>query len=316
MLSDKRGTVTMPKSFFELRGSSEEIQRAEGFAHTLAEIWQQPEVWVDSASKVVLFADQWSARIQRAKSIVLTGSGSSFFAGKCLELALQERLNVPVQAIESGELLQLRPGALPPGRPLLVVSFARSGDSPESCGLVSHLLATEPDIEHIVITCNPQGRLVRTWGTGGIQPDPRVTVLTLDERTCDRSLVMTSSFTSLAVAGAGLGYRANEWEEYESAVNTLARSVADLLANSLDMVEAFPIERIDRMIAVGSGALQGAALEVSLKMLEMTDGGVLTRAETCLGLRHGPMCALHERTLTFLPLSNDHYRRAFQVDLL
>jgi fructoselysine-6-P-deglycase FrlB-like protein len=316
MLSEKRGTVVMPKSFSELRGSSEEIQQTEGFAHTLAEIWQQPEVWVDSASRMALSADRWRERVQRAKSIVLTGSGSSYFAGKCAELALQERLSVLVQAIESGELLQLGPGALPPARPLLLVSFARSGDSPESCGLVSHLLATEPEVEHIVLTCNPRGRLARTWGAGGMQSDPRVTVLTLDERTCDRSLVMTSSFTSLVVAAAGLGYRANEWADYHATVDGLARSVADLLANSLDIIEAFPVERIDRMIAVGSGALQGAALEVSLKMLEMTDGKVLTRAETCLGLRHGPMCALHERTLTFLPLSNDRCRRAFQVDLL
>ena len=72
-----------------------------------------------------------------------------------------------------------------------------------------------------------------------------------------------------------------------------------MLSNSLAAVEEFPLESVDRMIAVGSGALQGAALEASLKMLEMTDGRVVTRAETCLGLRHGPMCALHNLSLCF-----------------
>jgi len=88
------------------------------------------------------------------------------------------------------------------------------------------------------------------------------------------------------------------------------------LANSLAAVEEFPLESVDRLIAIGSGALQGAALEASLKMLEMTDGRVVTRAETCLGLRHGPMCALHDRSLLFLPLSSHPLRRAYQMDLL
>jgi len=48
----------------------------------------------------------------------------------------------------------------------------------------------------------------------------------------------------------------------------------------------------------------------------MTDGRVVTRAETCLGLRHGPMCALHNRSLLFLPLSSHPLRRAYQMDLL
>ena len=70
------------------------------------------------------------------------------------------------------------------------------------------------------------------------------------------------------------------------------------------------------MVTIGSGALYGAALEISLKMLEMTDGRVMTRAETCLGLRHGPMCALTNRSVLFLPLSGDPSRRAYQVDVL
>src|SRR5262249_48200764 len=88
------------------------------------------------------------------------------------------------------------------------------------------------------------------------------------------------------------------------------------LAKGLMPLERLPLENVDRMIAVGSGALQGAALEVALKMLEMSDGHVLTRAESCLGLRHGPMCAVQARTLVFLPLSAHPVRRAYQLDLL
>src|SRR5256885_12685253 len=41
--------------------------------------------------------------------------------------------------------------ALPPGRPGLLVSIARSGDSPESSGVVEQLLRTEPELRHVVI---------------------------------------------------------------------------------------------------------------------------------------------------------------------
>jgi tagatose-6-phosphate ketose/aldose isomerase len=70
------------------------------------------------------------------------------------------------------------------------------------------------------------------------------------------------------------------------------------------------------MIAVGDGGSFGAAREAALKTLEMTDGRVLTMAETFLGFRHGPMCALRQDTLLLAFLANDPVRRAYQLDLL
>jgi tagatose-6-phosphate ketose/aldose isomerase len=222
-----------------------------------------------------------------------------------------------VAAIESGEILMLGADALPPVRPLLLVSFARSGDSPESWGVVQHLLHQEPGIHHLIISCNPTGRLARMWGESGTDRDARVRVLVLDDRSCDRSLVMTSSFTSMAVAALGLVCQGEQLQErYIQAVERLSCSVSDLLAHHSDRLERFCPQTADRMIAVGTGALHGAALEVSLKMLEITDGRVMTRAEGCLGLRHGPMCALHDGTLLFLTLSSHALRRAYQMDVL
>jgi tagatose-6-phosphate ketose/aldose isomerase len=51
-------------------------------------------------------------------------------------------------------------------------------------------------------------------------------------------------------------------------------------------------------------------------MLEMTDGHVHVTAETYLGLRHGPMCAVHEDTLVVCFLSSDPITRAYEVDLI
>jgi tagatose-6-phosphate ketose/aldose isomerase len=312
----KRRLVATRPSFNDLHETPVELQQTEGYAHTLAEIWQQPELWVETARRVSTVNEQWSDFVSRAQAILLTGSGSSYFVGKCIATSLQESASVSVTALESGEILMLGSGALPPARPLLVVSFARSGDSPESCGLVQHLLDEEPEVNHLLITCNPNGSLARTWGEGGTDCDSRVRVLMLDERTCDRSLVMTSSFTSMAIAGLGLAAQSEEAKaRYLASTEALASGVTGMLAD-LSALDEFPLENVDRMIAVGSGCLHGAALEVALKMLEMTDGRVHTRSEGCLGLRHGPMCALHNRSLLFLPLSSHPARLAYQMDLL
>ena len=117
----------------------------------------------------------------------------------------------------------LGPNAFPSVRPLLVVSFSRSGDSPESSGVVQQLLQAEPGINHLLICCNPNGRLVRKWGADGTDRDSRVRVLILDERCCDQSLVMTSSFTCMAIAGLGLAYGApSRQNQYLQAVDSLA----------------------------------------------------------------------------------------------
>ncbi len=291
-------------------------QEAEGYSHTLAEIWQQPALWRDTAARMTATRPQWEPFLRDAGAIVLTGSGSSYYVGRCLDTVLQARTALPVRAVEGGELLLSGAGVLPATRPLLVVSFARSGDSPESAGLIAQLLAREPEVRHLVITCNPAGRLARKWGEAGEEADARVRVLTLDERSCDRSLVMTSSFTSLVVAGLGLAVAPGNEHVYLDAVGRLAASGEAFLSGSLEALDNFPIEEVERLIAVGSGPLHGAALEVSLKMLEMTDGRVLTRAESCLGLRHGPMCALRHGSLLFMPLSSHPLRRAYQLDLL
>ncbi len=81
-------------------------------------------------------AIDWREIVSSAQAIVLTGSGSSFFVGKCIADALQKGASIPVTTVESGEILMLGAGALPSVRPLLLVSFSRSGDSPESSGLV------------------------------------------------------------------------------------------------------------------------------------------------------------------------------------
>jgi tagatose-6-phosphate ketose/aldose isomerase len=60
----------------------------------------------------------------------------------------------------------------------------------------------------------------------------------------------------------------------------------------------------------------GACREAALKTLEMTGGRLATMAETYLGLRHGPMCFVNERTLIVCLVSSDPLIRAYERDLI
>lgn len=287
-------------------------QQAAGYADTLREVLQQPTTWRGTAA--LLRDASVRERLARALTprpshIVLTGSGSSMYIGECLAPTLQEGLGIPAQAIAAGTLLTHWRGVLPPGEGLLI-SLARSGDSPESCGVVDRVLADAPAWRHLVITCNANGKLATRYNH-----DPRVTVLVLDERTNDRSLVMTSSFTNLLVAGSGLLLDSADVLT-EQAVAALAAVVEHLFDTQADALAELAAREVEAAVYLGSGGGIGAAHEAALKMVEMTGGKVITMAETFLGLRHGPMSSIRPTTLIVGLLSPDPAVRGYELDLL
>ncbi|RUL79903.1 SIS domain-containing protein [Dyella choica] len=293
----------------ELRAKTAEAQRAAGYADTLREILQQPATWRDtfrltqSATAQLLLG---KALDPRPAHIVLTGSGSSIYIGECLAPLLQAELGVPVQAIAAGTLLTHWRSVLPPG-PGLLISVARSGDSPESAAVVNTLLAGAPAWRHLVITCNAQGKLATQY-----RDEPRLSALVLDERTNDRSLVMTSSFTNLLLGGLGLLGGALA----PGAVEKAAANAQNIIDVHADAIAALAQRNMHSAVYLGSGAAFGAAREGALKMLEMTGGKVVTLAETFLGLRHGPMSFVHPHTLVVAMLSADPAVRSYECDVL
>ena len=286
-----------------------EAQRAAGYADTLREILQQPATWqntfqhVHDAAAQALLAN---ALEPRPEHLVLTGSGSSIYIGECLAPLLQTALGIPVQAIAAGTLLTHWRSVLPTG-PGLLVSMARSGDSPESAAVVDTVLTEASAWRHLVVTCNAQGKLATQY-----RDEPRVSVLVLDERTNDRSLVMTSSFTNLLLGGLGLLGDAL----HAGAIEQAAANAQRIFDTHADAIAALAGRDMHAAVYLGSGAAFGAAREGALKMLEMTGGKVVTMAETFLGLRHGPMSFVHPHTLVIAMLSADPTVRHYECDVL
>lgn len=294
----------------ELFGRSEEEQHRLGYFHTIREICQQPWTWLRTCDRVLASRDALKQDMKGIHSLVLTGSGSSEYAGECVRFPLQNALDIPTESISGGALLMYGGKVLPPGRPGVLVSIARSGDSPESGGVVELLLNTEPQIRHVVVTCNEQGRLARAW-----HETKNVQVITLPGETLDKSLVMTSSFTNLLLAVRFLGMfeRANE---YRALCERLSRIASELLRSKFDALAKVAAADFRRAVFLGSGSRFAASREAALKVLELTAGRVTTVCETFLGFRHGPMSYVHDDTLIVCYLSSDRTIRAYELDLL
>ncbi|HKW61430.1 MAG TPA: hypothetical protein VJN89_02695 [Candidatus Acidoferrum sp.] len=294
----------------ELFGRSEEEQRRLGYFHTFREICQQPWTWLRTCDRMLASCDGLKEDLKGVRSLALTGSGSSEYAAECVRFPLRNALGIPTESISGGTLLIYGGKALPPGRPGVLVSVARSGDSPESSGVVELLLSTEPQIRHVVVTCNEQGKLAKAWHGA-----KNVRVITLPSETLDKSLVMTSSFTNLLLAVRFLGTleRANE---YRALCEKLSHIADELIRSKFDALARIAGADFRRAVFLGSGSRFAASREAALKMLELTAGRVTTVCETYLGIRHGPMSYVHEDTLVVCYLSSDRTIRAYELDLL
>jgi len=307
---EKSGRSTLS----ELLARPPDHQAAAGYQHTLREICQQPETWMETAARVAGHGAQLDQLLAatgirgRRGFLLLTGSGSSLFAGECVAAALQESLGVPALAVSAGALLTHPSATLPPAGPYLVVSLARSGNSPESGAVLDAL--TAPEAHHLIITCNADGALARRH-----RDQARVAAIVLSDATHDRSLVMTSSFTNMALAASALGHAA-EFEAYRAAASRVATLARRVLADDSQALAERAQGRFDSVVYLGAGCRLGSARESALKMLEMTGGEIWTMAETFLGLRHGPMAAIGPQTLVVAQLSSEPVARAFEIDLL
>ena len=72
----------------------------------------------------------------------------------------------------------------------------------------------------------------------------------------------------------------------------------------------------ERVVYLGSHIFKGLAREAALKLLELTDGGMIAAHDLPMGFRHGPKTIVNERTLVVIFLSNHAYTRRYDLDLL
>jgi tagatose-6-phosphate ketose/aldose isomerase len=290
----------------------EHLEKAGGY-WTAREISQQPDIW--PVIERLIASDAFACRaflgpLMRRSDlrIVLTGAGTSAFVGECLAPALARKTSLRVDAVATTDLVGSPKSWLKHEVPTLLVSFARSGNSPESMAALNLSEQCVQECHHLIFTCNADGALYRL---GKNTRNTRIVLL--PEETNDRGFAMTSSFSGMLLAAAiTLDLIASDAES----VAQLARSAGELLAGTLPLIGSLARERFERIVYLGSNALKGLAREAALKTLELSDGQVVAISDTPLGFRHGPKTIINGRSLVVVLLGNDPYTRRYEVDLL
>jgi len=286
---------------------------AAGAHWTAREVLQQPQVWAQIERQIAGEAGSLDAFLQPLLQrpelrIVLTGAGTSAHIGQCLAPALTRTLARRVDAVSTTDLVAGPSSYLTAETPTLLVSFGRSGNSPESMAAVEIADTLLRHCHHLIFTCDAAGALYR-HATGA----PRSHVVRLPEASNDRGFAMTSSFTGmLLAAGLALGGTAPG----AARMSSLAQLCQRILPGSEALLHALVGQKFERVVYLGAREFHGLAREASLKMLELTDGKVVAIGDSPLGFRHGPKTILNGNTLVVVFVSGDAYTRQYDADLI
>ncbi|MEX3172265.1 SIS domain-containing protein [Serratia quinivorans] len=282
--------------------------------HTAREIWQQPDLWAALHRQLQEQQTLWqpflapllaNPRLQ----IVLCGAGSSAFAGRALAPWLREKTGRDVVAYGTTDIVANPHQYLDLTRPTLLVSFARSGNSPESVATVELADQLLPESYHLMLVCNPDSQLAQY----AHQRD-NVCSLVMPQGSNDQSFAMTSSFSCMMLSAALL-LGPYSLAEAQRPLTAMVERCHELRETLQPQVKALAASGFRRYITLGGSCFTGLAEEASLKMLELTAGQIVTRYDSPLGLRHGPKFMVDNQTLVLLMFSSGDYARQYDRDL-
>ena len=286
-----------------------------GGADTAAEIAQQPLLWEALAHDLSEHAPRLQAflgeRLDDPRQRVLfTGAGSSGFIAEMVADTLNAQWPAEIRAVHTTSLLTHPALYLQRDRPTLLVSFGRSGSSPESVAAVERVRADVDDARFLDITCNADGELARR-GAGRAD----TFTLLMPPASCDRAFAMTSSLSCMLLAALASFDRA-PWNARIQRLAQVAALARQGIADWDAAVATLAQQPFSRVIYLGSGPHEALAREAALKVLELTAGRVLALANTPLGFRHGPKSTLNGETLVVVFRSVQPLARRYEQDLL
>lgn len=292
--------------------STEELERSNALM-TAKEIAQQPSCWLKSHERIGQSREEIATFLEPILAkhnlrIIMTGAGTSAFVGHTLAPALSQMMNRRIDSIATTDLVSNPYQYLSENIPTLIISFGRSGNSPESLAaveLVNHCL---PDCYHLVLTCNPDGQLYQRSLSNS-----RALALLMPDETNDKSFAMTSSFTSMMLSALIVF---SMMQGKTKGIESIYKCSEAVIAEFNSKISTLAAQNIERVIYLGSGGLQGLAQESSLKLLELTAGQIIAGYESPLGFRHGPKSIVNSNTMIIVFISNDPYTRQYDLDLL
>lgn len=278
--------------------------------NTYYEIFQQAEKWREvyrlyeqRKEKI----EEFLAKVGSDVKIIFTGAGTSEYVGNILNEYLKSLGTYNFSSIATTDLVSCPYLHFAKNQKTLLVSFARSGNSPESLAAVKLGEQIVDDFYNIAITCAPDGKLALN-----LKDDEKSFVFIEPEGTNDKGFAMTSSFTSMLLTGLLIFDKKDDKKEL---VESIAKTCQEILADK-EKIENLVNFDFERIIYLGSGPLYKLTNEARLKILELTAGNVASLYESSMGFRHGPKSFVNDKTLVVSFVSSNPYTSQYDLDIL
>jgi tagatose-6-phosphate ketose/aldose isomerase len=277
--------------------------------NTITEIYRQTKVWKSVYEKVKANKEEikdFLKNFDKNTRIIFTGAGSSGFIGDSLAPTIRKEFGFNnVDSIHTTDIVASPDKYLIKNVKTVLVSFGRSGDSPESVGAIEIANKLVEDLYHIIITCNPNGRL------SGCRNSKTLNLVF--EEIDDQGFAMTSSVTGMMLAAYSVFAVDRDLTEVIERLSLYAEeTITEKYSTIADLFKA----NVNRLVVLGSGNLYGAARESALKSIELTTGKIAGWYNTPTGFRHGPKSVLTENTLILYYVSSNEYTRKYDMDML
>ena len=273
-------------------------------SYTIDEIFRQPASWRNilalAEENAENLSDFMADFLDEGGELLLAGAGTSDYIGKTLHPYLSRHSKYTVKTCGTTDLVTSPEDYLSAEKNTLLVSFARSGDSPESLGAISAAEAVSSRLRQLIITCNSQGKLSVLGAK-----NKAYYVINLPDETNDKGFAMTNSFTSMYLL-ALLCLTPEKLAKNRAAVLDIAEAGERFLSNGAKTLADWAGGLgFNRVVYLGTDALKGLAQESGLKMLELTRGRIATLFDSPVGFRHGPKSFVNDETLVVLYLSDN-----------
>lgn len=282
--------------------------------NTIREIRQQPEMWlleyeliVQNRNSIETFLTK--NIVSKDSEIILTGAGTSAFIGDTLCFFMPSKGYRNCKAVPTTDLITHPESFFNKESEIILVSFARSGNSPESLAAVELANNLCKKVVHIIITCNEYGELAQKAKANNSL------LILLPPETNDVSLAMTSSFTTMMLSFMLLT-NIKSIENESNKIKLLSESTENFIKQYSHLIEKIASLDFKRAVFLGSGELKGIAEECHLKLQELTDGKVICKFDTFLGFRHGPKAVIDKDTLLIYLFSPNDFVRQYETDLV
>lgn len=283
-----------------------------GAEKTTAEILQQPVLWeqiwqlMDQQKEAL--ATFFDTAVKNSDYILFTGAGTSAFIGLSLHGLYFRRTGLISQAVATTDIVSHPEDYFDGSHKVFILSFARSGNSPESLAALELADQHAKYCYHLIITCDPNGALARFKTRGSAH------LFTLPNMANDKGLAMTSAYSGMLLS-AVLMANLSALQGARQQIKWLSKYTAQLFDHEVLPLNELAQLPYTRAVFLGSGQLYGTATEAGLKLQELTSGKIICKSDTYLGFRHGPKAVLNAHTLVVFFLSPQAEVRRYELDL-